>query len=200
MLPDSGFIHTVQHGKRTQKTADKFISNIKAHSDGEAPLFLSDGWSSYEEILEKYYGHDESLKYAQIIKHKTNGRLTQIETRILRGDEQEILDIIQAGGRAHTINTSYVESRNGNYRKDNKRLTRRTQCHSKKVKLHDAHIDWITAVYNFVNPNQAWRECINPRAQRFETKYQQQSPAMIEGLLDRMPTMEELLMMKFPSS
>jgi hypothetical protein len=30
--------------------------------------------------------------------------------------------MIQQEGRGQTINTSYVESRNGNYRKDNKRL------------------------------------------------------------------------------
>ena len=135
-----------------------------------------------------------------MIQHKTHGRLTQIETRVLLGEEREILEIIRAGGRAKTINTSYVESRNGNYRKDNKRLTRRTQCHSKKVNLHDAHIDWITAVYNFVNENQTFRKCVNPKAQPFETKYQKQSPAMIEGLLDRRLTLEELLMMKVPPS
>ncbi len=109
------------------------------------------------------------------------------------------MSIIQAAGRAKTINTSYVESRNGTYRKDNKRLIRQTQCHSKKVKLHDAHIDWITAVYNFVHENQAAQECINPEAKRFEVKYQKQSAAMIEGLIDHRLALEELLMMKFPS-
>ena len=92
-----------------------------------------------------------------------------------------------------------MESRNGNYRKENKRLIRQTQCHAKKVKLHDAHIDWITAVYNFVHENQAARECINPEAKRFEVKYQKQSAAMIEGLIDHRLALEELLMMKFPS-
>ncbi|MBF0413351.1 MAG: hypothetical protein HQK70_11665, partial [Desulfamplus sp.] len=48
------------------------------------------------------------------------------------------------------INTSYVESRNGNYRKDNKCLARKTQCHSKRVDIHDAQINWITVIYNFV--------------------------------------------------
>ena len=219
VLPDSGFIHTVHHGKRTQEMADEFIGKIKANSDGAAPLFPSDGWSSYEEILKKHYCFwksvpysgrgrpphpiqivDNTLKYAQVVKHKTNGRLTEIETRIILGDEQEILSIIQAADRAKTINTSYVESRNGNYRKDNKRLIRQTQCHSKKVKLlHDAHIDWITAVYNFVHENQAAREYINPEAKRFEVKYQKQSAAMIEGLIDHRLAPEELLMMKFPS-
>jgi len=51
-----------------------------------------------------------------VIKNKKKGKLTGLET----GDSwsrQEILDIIQSKGRGKTINTSYVESRNGNYRK-----------------------------------------------------------------------------------
>lgn len=74
-----------------------------------------------------------------MIKNKKKGKLTGLET----GDSwsrQEILDIIQSKGRGKTINTSYVESRNGNYRKDNKRLARKTQCYSKKVDIHDARL------------------------------------------------------------
>ncbi|MGK5093342.1 hypothetical protein WDW89_15200, partial [Deltaproteobacteria bacterium TL4] len=141
---------------------------------------------------------DPKLKYAQVIKRKEKGRLVEIETRVLLGKEREILDIIQAQGRAKTINTSYVESRNGNYRKDNKRLPRRTQCHSKKIHLHDAQINWITAVYNLATENMAHRECINPEAELFEIKYKKSSPAMIEGLVNRIYTIEELLMWRIP--
>jgi len=219
VLPDSGFIHTVHNGPRNQEEADKFIAKIKADSDGEAPLFISDGWSSYEEPLEKHYSTlvpipysgkgrpcnpvrkvDEQLKYAQVIKNKKKGKLTGLETRVILGQEQEILDIIQSKGRGKTINTSYVESRNGNYRKDNKRLARKTQCHSKRVDIHDAQINWITAVYNFVDECVAFRQCINSKAKRFETKYKKSSPAMIEGLIDRKLSIEELLMMKIPAA
>ena len=44
VLPDSGFIQAVHHGKRTSEEADSFVATIKANSDGDAPLFLSDGW------------------------------------------------------------------------------------------------------------------------------------------------------------
>jgi IS1 family transposase len=213
VLPRSGFIHTVHHGKRTKEEAEQFVKTIKSHSDGAAPLFLSDGWQPYQEVLETTYSHEESvpysgrgrprnpirvvdehLKYAQVIKHKQQGRLVDVEKRILRGTEDEILAIIRAEQRGQTINTSYVESRNGNYRKDNKRLTRRSACHSKKVTLHDAHIDLLTGIYNFVDENLAFRQCIHPNAKRFEVKYKQYSPAMLEGLTDCCLTLEELLM------
>ncbi len=93
---------------------------------------------------------------------------------------------------------SIQESRNGNYRKDNKRLARRSACQSKEVTLHDAHIDLLTGIYNVVNANQAFRQCINPHAKRFEVKYKKYSPAMLEGFTDRCLTLEELLMWRVP--
>ena len=106
--------------------------------------------------------------------------------------------IIRSEHRGQTINTSYVESRNGNYRKDNKRLTRRSACHSKKVTFHDAQIDLLTGIYNFVDENMAFRQCIHPNAKRFEVKYKKYSPAMLEGFTDRCLTLEELLMWRVP--
>ena len=217
VLPRSGFIQTVHHGKRTQEEGEQFVKTIKQNSDGEAPLFLSDGWPSYPEILASTYSHeepvpysgrgrprkpirviDENLKYAQVIKHKAGGRLIEIEKRVIWGTEEEIIDIIHQEGRGQTINTSYVESRNGNYRKDNKRLTRRSACQSKEVALHDAQIDFMTGIYNFVDENRAFRECINPNAKRFEVKYKKYSPAMLEGFADHCLTLEELLMWRVP--
>ncbi len=217
VLPRSGFIQTVYHGKRTKEEGEKFVETIKKHSDGEAPLFLSDGWPSYPEILAQMYSHeeavpysgrgrprkpirviDENLKYAQVVKDKEGGRLVEIEKRIIWGTEEEILEIIQQEGRGQTINTSYVESRNGNYRKDNKRLGRRSACQSKDMAVHDAQIDLLTGIYNFVDENRAFRQCINPHAKRFEVKYKKYSPAMLEGFTDHCLTLEELLMWRAP--
>ena len=61
------------------------------------------------------------------------------------------MDIIRTEHRGQTINTSYVESRNGNYRKDNKRLARRSACQSKEVTLHDAQIDLLTGIFTTIH-------------------------------------------------
>jgi hypothetical protein len=74
-------------------------------------------------------------------------------------------------------------------------VARKTQAIQKKS-ISMSQINWITAVYNFVGECVAFRECINPEAKRFETKYKKSSPAMIEGLIDRLLTIEELLMTK----
>lgn len=207
----------MHHGKRTKEEAEAFVETIKQNSDGEAPLFLSDGWPSYPGVLAGAYSHEEpvpysgrgrppnpirvidaNLKYAQVIKHKKNGRLIEIEKRVIWGTEEEILDMIRLDKRGQVINTSYVESRNGNYRKDNKRLTRRSAGQSKRMNLHDAQIDFQTGIYNFVDENRAFRQCINPNAKRFEVKYKKYSPAMVEGFTDHCLTIEELLMWRTP--
>jgi hypothetical protein len=204
VMPRSSFIQTVHHGKRNLKETEEFVEKIKENSDGQAPLFLSDGFGEYESALKKTYSFfnaetqeleiEPQLKYAQIIKHKKGGKLESIEERIIFGKREEILKIIEEEGRGKKLNTSYVESRNGNYRKENKRLTRKTQCYSKKVKFHEAQIDWITGVYNFCRENTSFRELYNEQAKRFETKYTKRSPAMVEGMADRIYTIEELLM------
>jgi hypothetical protein len=64
VLPRSGFIHTVHHGKRTKEEGEQFVKTIKQNSDGEAPLFLSDGWRPYPEILASPYSHEEAVPYS----------------------------------------------------------------------------------------------------------------------------------------
>ena len=110
VLPRSGWIHTVHHGKRTKEEAEQFVQTIKKNSDGEAPLFLSDGWPSYPEIFASTSSHeepvpysgrgrprkpmriiDENLKYAQVVQHKEGSHLIEIETRGIWGTEAEIL-------------------------------------------------------------------------------------------------------------
>jgi hypothetical protein len=137
---------------------------------------------------------DEQLKYAQVYKQRdSRGKLISITTRIIKGEEAEVLAIIRKSGRSKTINTSFVESRNGKYRKDDARLNRKTMCHSKKTKYHDAHADFLTAVFNYCRQNEALKELINPNAPLFKTKYLRKSPAMAEGLTDKILTVKELL-------
>ena len=219
VLPDSSFVHTIHHSKRTVDQAAIFLGKVKEKSDGIAPLFLSDAWF-YEQALyntycryepKPYCGRgrpphpvriiDEQLKYAQVYKERDRkGRLKSITTRIIIGLEEEILAIIRKSGRSKTINTSFVESRNGKYRKDDARLNRKTMCHSKKAKYHDAHADFLTVVFNYCRQNEALKEVINPNASRFETKYHRKSPAMAEGLTDKILTVKELLMTRAPKT
>ena len=198
VLPRSGFVHTVHTGKRNSEQAKIFTEKIKYRSNQTPPLFLSDAWAYANPLFETYSHYeqvsysgrgrprnpirvvDEQLKYGQVYKKRdSKGRIEKIETRIIKGEEQEILDIIAATSRGATkINTSFVEGKNGTYRKDNARLTRKSACHSKKAIYHDSHIYFLTGVFNFCRENIGLREEINPKADLFEQKYRKISPAM----------------------
>lgn len=213
VLPRSGFVQTVHTGKRNREQAEIFTEKIKYRSNQKAPLFLSDAWTYANPIFETYSHYeqmpysglgrprnpvrivDPELKYAQVYKKRdSKGRLESIETRIIKGEEQEILDIIAATSRGATkINTSFVEGKNGTYRKDNARLARKSACHSKKAIYHDSHILFLTGVFNYCRENIGLRKEINPNADLFEQKYQKVSPAMQERLTDKILTIKELL-------
>jgi hypothetical protein len=214
ILPESSYVHTVHSGQRNQEEAQIFIEKIKENSDNIAPFFESDGWF-YEQVLTDVYSTlkevpykgrgrkplpikiiDNELKYAQVVKERENGTIVNISTRIVLGNELEILAILDKSKRCKTISTSFVESRNGSYRKDNKRQTRKTKCHSKKIKPHDAHVIFLKSVYNLTKENEKFRVLINPNAKPFEIKYKKVSPAMKQGLVEQIYLLEELLLMK----
>ena len=152
VLPESSYVHTLHHGQRTLEEAITFIAELKSRSDGQAPCFFSDCWfygqaltdnyCTYQEVPYKGRGRrphpiqvvDPALRYAQVHKKRDEkGRIEDISTRIVLGDEIQILQLLHDALRSKTINTSYVESRNGKFRKDDARLIRKTLCHSKKA-------------------------------------------------------------------
>ena len=212
VLPESSFIHAEHTAERTQVEAEVFIKKVKTRSDGEAPFFMSDCWFYMSVLIALYsflqvvaYGGrgrpakpkrvvDPNLRYGQVHKKRNEkGKIEHVSTRIVLGDEIRILHELQDAERSKTINTDYVESRNGKYRKDNARLIRRTLCHSKKAIFHKASITFLTQVYNYTRTIDALKVEINPNAALFEKKYQHRTPAMAEGLIDKPLTIKELL-------
>ncbi len=118
-------MQTVPHGKSTQEEGEQFVKAIQHNSEGEAPLFLSDGWPSYPEIFARTSSHEEpgpysgrgrprkpmrvsdaNLKYAQVMQRKAGGRLLESEQRVIWGTAEEMRDSIQHEGRGQTITTS----------------------------------------------------------------------------------------------
>jgi hypothetical protein len=212
VLPESSYVHTTHHGERTLEQAEVFIKTVKSKSDEQAPYFVSDCWfyeqaltnnyCTWEEVPYKGKGRpsnpiqvvDPQLKYAQVHKKRdSKGKIEEISTRIVLGDEQAILLLLLGAKRCKTINTVFVESRNGKFRKDDARLIRRTLCHSKKAIYHDAHIDFVTQIMNYTRTNDALKIQINQNETLFKPKYRHRTPAMAEGLINKKLTIKELL-------
>lgn len=217
VLPDSGFIHSVHTGERNVAQAELFIQAIKDKSDGCAPLFHSDGWF-YSEALSNVYAHfvpvpyagrgrpahpkrvvDPDLKYVQVCKERNEkGKIENITTKIVLGTEEAIKEVFSKAPRCKKINTDYVESRNGKYRKDNARLIRKTLCHSKKAVFHKAHILLVTQIFNYTRCVDNLKIISNPNAKKFEAKYQHRTPAMAENLTDKVWTIKDMLIKRTP--
>jgi len=212
VLPQSGFIHTTHSSERTLARARVFFAEIKEKSDGQAPIFHSDCWF-YEQALKDNYctyqdvpysgrgraAHpkqiiDKNLSYVQVHKKRNDkGKIEEISTRIVLGDETKILAVFHQANRCKTVNTDYVESRNGKYRKDNARLISKTLCHSKKAVFHDAHIKFLTQVFNYTGTVDTLKVLQHPEAKKFEPKYQHRTPAMAEKIIDTPITLKVLL-------
>ena len=213
ILPDSSFIHTLHHGERNLEQATEFVGQIKAKSDSKAPLFASDDWFYEKALLEHYgfdytrpyagrgrYAHSErrpipDLKYVQVQKKRDErGRILEINTRIVFGTIQDIERVFDNSERCKTINTVFVESRNGKFRKDDARFIRKTLCHSKKAIFHDAQANFTAQVMNYTRTNDGLKVMMNPNAPLFKRKYQHRTPAMAQKLIDKPLSVKELLM------
>jgi hypothetical protein len=213
VLPETSFVHTTHTAERTLEQAQIFIGAIKAQSDGEAPFFQSDSWfydkalmdnyCVYEEPVYKGVGRpptkpiqivDPQLRYAQVHKKRDDkGKIESITTRIVLGEVDHIMDTFDQAKRAKTVNTDYVESRNGKFRKDDARLIRKTLCHSKKAVIHKAQIVFLAQVYNYTRTVDDLKILVNPDAKKFETKFSHRTPAMAEKIIDCVLSIKELL-------
>ena len=215
VLPESRLIHMTHISERTLAQAQVFVAEIKEKSDGQAPIFYSD-CGFYEQALKDNYctyqdvpysgrgrpAHpkqviDKNLSYVQVNKKRNNkGKIEKISTRIILGDETKILAVFHQANRCKTVNTDYVKSRNGKYRKDDARLIRKTLCHSKNAVFHDAHIKFLTQVFNYTRSVDTLKVLQYPEAKKFEPKYQHRTPAMAEKIIDRLLILKELLCMR----
>ena len=132
---------------------------VKLPTANERIQFFSDGNDDYSYVLPNYF-RVEYMDYAQLVKIREKGRLVGKERRIIYGST-DIED----------IDTTDVENFNGILRERIGRLVRKTKCFSKmKRRLHDA-ISLFQVYWNFMSDFKRGT-----------------SPAMIEGIMDRVLT------------
>lgn len=212
-MPSHRRVATHLSHQRSEDEATTLLARFKGRTDGRAPLFTRDTLAAYLGALINNYSPphyyervragpaprrpgrlvDTELLSAQIDKRREQGRVVEIQRRILIGKEQSILRLLQG----QQINTAYVERDNLTSRQSNGRLVRKTLSHSKKDYYLQRHLDLEDAVFNFVRPHQSLRiRCARPVRGK---KWQQRTLAMAAGLTDHIWTLEELLSYRLPS-
>ena len=175
---------------------------MKKQGQKSAPALVSDGWGGIREALVEVYGQVPAYQgrgrpprkkqalpewqYLQIVKQRNSkGRLTGVKPKAIFGEEEDLLELFGA-------HTAYIERSHLTMRQDNARLRRKTLSFSKDTRCHEAAALFDDAIYNLVKPLKSLRLDVNPKAHKFEQRYQHRTPAMAAGLTHHIWELVEL--------
>jgi len=214
MKTDTRLFLSHHEGDRTTDAAIDLFQDVERRRSIHSPIpvFTSDNWDSFEEGLINVYGILETpayqgkgrkplpvllpypnLKYAQVCKHKENGKIIEVVQRVVFGEPEDVLRSLgaDAGGK---INTAYIERFNLTIRNSLARFIRRGMNSSKDLEMHTHVIDFFQAWYNFVKPHNSLRVDVNLGRKR----WLQRTPAMAEEITDHVWSLKELLTFRVP--
>ena len=210
-------------GKRTQAQADLLLRRVEYVTDDTIPFFTSDQLPEYRVVLLNIYGRWEQprrqgqrgrypkprlmpqpdLLYAQVVKHRENGRLVEVTTKIVFGQPDEIEARLNNSTVSTVINTSFIERDNLTWRQLNRRLTRKTNGFSKEMSWLEKQLWLSLAYYHLVLPHQSLRQALPvpepTRGSGSSRRWQLNTPAMAAGLTNHIWTTAELLSFRVPA-
>jgi IS1 family transposase len=128
------------HGKRTQALTDAFMWDLRRRVT-VMPEMVTDGLVLYEPAVARSFGL--AIDYAILVKAPSKkGKVSTVPFIRKRR-------VVGAPDMEH-CSTSYVERFNLTIRTQNRRFTRRTNAHSKKMEHHEAHFALLACWYNIV--------------------------------------------------
>ena len=142
-------------GDRSSTSAFLFLHDLKTRLVNR-PQIITDGHGVYPGAIESVFGNE--VDYARIIKifganagnaaevRYSPPKCTGIEKHLMRGH-------VESGD----ISTSYVERFNLSLRMGNRRFTRLTNAHSKKMENHVHALSLFTMFYNFARVHETIR-------------------------------------------
>lgn len=205
--PQSKLLITLVPGKRTKEAIGRAVADAKSRlaSDAPIPAIFTDGEPAYCDSILNLFGHlystpysgkrgrpanpirrvPHGLVYAQIIKHRKENKVTEVEIRPIFGKTKLTALVKELGWRK--ANTSAIERFNLTDRTRNGRKVRKTLQFSKRARFHD-WMSFITALrYNFHHPHRSLRVKTDAGT------WLNRSPAMAAGLADHICSSIELL-------
>ena len=192
-------------GERTLNDGRKFMKDLKSRLV-DKPVFISDELPHYENsLLEMYHtmvkpeptgwpGRPQrpyqqihsDIDYATVHKTRVNGRVVKVDTRVIFGKRKRILQrLAQTPGK--TINTSFVERSNADWRLWDAHLCRKTLTFAKSLRWLAAKFAIVVSVYNFVRPHESLSR------DQMNRKFIPKTPAMAAGVTNRLWSLQDLL-------
>lgn len=161
-------------GGRDAESAKVFMDDLSARITGRLQL-TTDGHAAYLKAVDEAFG--PGVDYAMLVK--LYGESSE------KTPERKYSPAVCTGARKHRISgvpdmdhvsTSYVERQNLNMRMGMRRFTRLTNAFSKKLESHYHALSLYFVFYNFVRIHKTLK----------------MTPAMAQGLSDRLWSMEDL--------
>jgi len=171
----------------------------------DLPLFVSDELPHYADGLKELFHQcieqeptglrgrprkpekvvNDDLDYATVHKTRDKGRIVKVETKIVFGSKERIEKKLKAlPGK--TINTSYVERSNLNWRLWDAHLTRKSLTFSKAFRWLKAKFSICIAFYNFIRPHETLSRAM-------DRTFKPASPAMAAKITDQLWSVKQLL-------
>jgi IS1 family transposase len=219
MDPVCKLILAVDVGDRTLAMAQRLVHQVtQVRAPHCAPLFLTDGFRDYLTALVTHYGYwmqpeccqakgprpklrwlpQPGLLYAQVVKSYRRRCLVGVKHHVIFGAAQAIESILAK--RRWTINTSFVERLNLDFRQHVAAIGRRVNTVCKREAGLRQQLTLFHAYHNFVLPHASLRvplpELMDPIAAG--KRWQPRTPAMAAGRTDRVWSLREVLMFRVP--
>ena len=155
-------------GDRTLLSCYEMIFDLKARITN-IPLFVSDELPHYQTALTEAYHNLKTfpatnkpgrpkkpvkevipeLDYAVVHKTRENGKIINVEQRIVYGNEQRIKERLK-NCPSSNINTSYIERSNLTLRQNNANLQRKTLKFAKEMNFLKSKVSITLVHYNFI--------------------------------------------------
>ena len=159
-------------GDRTLEDARKFLKDLVSRTY-KIPLFTSDELPHYKDGLRELFHQlmlseptgrrgrprrpekiiDKDLDYATVHKTRERGRVVKVETKVVFGSKKRIEKKLTELP-SNTINTSYVERSNLNWRLWDAHLTRKSLLFAKSFRWLKAKFSICVGFYNFIRPHE----------------------------------------------
>lgn len=179
--PDTKLMVTWFIGDREAKSANSFMLDLASRINGRVQL-TTDGLKAYQWAVALAFTNG-TVDYGRLIKlfgsvddGRANGRYSPPVCTGIK------LETVQGTPDPDHICTSHVERMNLTIRMSNRRFTRLTNGHSKKIENHASAIALHFFHYNFCRTHETLKQGKVKR-----------TPAMAAGLADHMWTLDEMI-------
>lgn len=206
--PETRLVVTLVVGKRTAEAVGAVVRDVRRRPGGRVMrLITSDDYPASADAIRDAYGHrvvpprtgrpgrprkgytvvPPAVTYATVHKHRENGRVVRVSTRVVFGTLLAVALAVLASAVTRAVHTCFVERHNGTDRNRCSRKVRKSYAFSKDWGAHRAATLFSHFSYNFCWPVRTLR------VRGTDGRWPKRTPAMAAGLTDHVWSLSEWL-------